>query len=42
VIYANEKPPSIELARYHYNKAVALGQPGNPDLEKMLNPGGQK
>jgi Flp pilus assembly protein TadD len=37
VIYASEKPPALELAKYHYNKALALGQPANPDLEKMLN-----
>jgi len=37
VIYASEKPPALELAKYHYNKALGLGQPANPDLEKMLN-----
>jgi Flp pilus assembly protein TadD len=36
VIYATQKPPFIELARFHYNKALALGQPGNPELEKQL------
>jgi Flp pilus assembly protein TadD len=36
VIYASQKPPFLELARYHYNKSLALGQPGNPDLDKQL------
>lgn len=37
VIYATQKPPFLELARFHYNKALALGQPANPDLEKQLD-----
>lgn len=36
VIYATQKPPFIELARLHYNKALALGQPANPELEKQI------
>ena len=36
VIYLGEKPPMAELARWHYQKALDLGQPRNPDLEKML------
>lgn len=36
VVYATQKPPFTELARYHYNKALALGQPANPELEKQL------
>lgn len=36
VIYLGEKPPMAELARWHYQKALELGQPHNPDLEKML------
>jgi tetratricopeptide (TPR) repeat protein len=36
VIYVGEKPPMAELARWHYKKALDLGQPHNPDLEKML------
>jgi len=39
VIYATQKPPFMELARYHYNKALALGQAPNADLEKQLNSG---
>jgi tetratricopeptide (TPR) repeat protein len=37
VVYAHQKPPAIALAKFHYNKAIALGQPPNPDLEKILN-----
>jgi hypothetical protein len=29
----------VELARWHYEKALAAGVPANPDLEKMLNAG---
>ncbi len=36
VIYATQRPPFMELAKYHYNKALSLGQPPNPDLEKQL------
>ena len=36
VIYLNQTPPLPLLARWHYQKAVAAGQPRNPDLEKML------
>lgn len=36
VIYISEKPPLAELARWHYQKALQLGQPRNPDLEKTL------
>jgi tetratricopeptide (TPR) repeat protein len=38
VVYATQRPPFLELARFHYNKARTLGQPANPDLEKQLNP----
>ncbi|HTG43561.1 MAG TPA: tetratricopeptide repeat protein [Verrucomicrobiae bacterium] len=37
VVYATQRPPFLELARFHYNKALALGQPANPELEKQLN-----
>jgi tetratricopeptide (TPR) repeat protein len=37
VIYLGETPPMVELARWHYQKALDLGQPHNPDLEKMLS-----
>ena len=36
VIYLGEKPPLAELARWHYQKAIELRQPHNPDLEKKL------
>ncbi len=36
VIYLNQDPPLVELARWHYEKAVQDGQPRNADLEKML------
>jgi Flp pilus assembly protein TadD len=36
VIYLNEDPPLVELARWHYQKALDDGQPRNPDLEKIL------
>jgi Flp pilus assembly protein TadD len=36
IIYLNQKPPARELARWHYQKAVASGQPRNSELEKKL------
>jgi len=35
-IYATEKPPSPELARWHYKRAVNLGHPKSPKLEAIL------
>ena len=35
-VYATQKPPSLALARWHYQKAMANGQPKNPELEKLL------
>jgi Tfp pilus assembly protein PilF len=40
-IYATEKPPSPELARWHYNRAVVLGHAKNPSLEAILAGGKQ-
>jgi Flp pilus assembly protein TadD len=37
VIYINQLPPLVELARWHYQKALDAGQPRNPDLEKILD-----
>ena len=37
VIYISQEPPLVELARWHYQKALDAGQPRNPDLEKMLD-----
>jgi Flp pilus assembly protein TadD len=36
VIYLTQEPPLVELARWHYQKALAAGQPHNAALEKML------
>jgi len=36
VIYINQTPPLVQLARWHYQKALAAGQPHNPELEKVL------
>jgi tetratricopeptide (TPR) repeat protein len=40
IIYLSANPPLVELARWHYEKALAAGVPPNADLEKMLKPGG--
>jgi Tfp pilus assembly protein PilF len=37
VVYATQIPPSVELARWHYQKALNAGHPKNPGLEKTLN-----
>ena len=36
VVYATQQPPATELARFHYQKALAAGYPPNSDLEKRL------
>ena len=36
IVYATQKPPFMELARWHYKKAVDFGHAKNPDLEKLL------
>jgi Flp pilus assembly protein TadD len=36
VMYLTQQPPLVELARWHYQKALAGGFPRNPDLEKMI------
>lgn len=36
VVYATQQPPFVELARWHYQKALAAGHPQNPELEKLL------
>ncbi|MEO8426506.1 MAG: tetratricopeptide repeat protein, partial [Verrucomicrobiota bacterium] len=38
VVYATQRPPFRELARLHYQKAVAGGHPKNPELEKLFEP----
>lgn len=37
IIYATQKPAFIELARFHYGKALSLGHPKNAELEKALD-----
>jgi hypothetical protein len=37
VAYITQQPPLVELARWHYQKALAAGHARNPDLEKMLD-----
>jgi Tfp pilus assembly protein PilF len=36
VAYITQEPPLVELARWHYQKALTAGHPKNPDLEKMI------
>ena len=36
--YASQRPPLVELARWHYQKALAAGHSPNPELEKLLAP----
>jgi tetratricopeptide (TPR) repeat protein len=37
VFYLTQQPPSLELARWHYQKALAAGFPRNPEMEKMMD-----
>lgn len=39
VVYAGDHPPSVELARWHYKKALALGHQRSATLDKLLTPG---
>jgi tetratricopeptide (TPR) repeat protein len=36
VIYLSQKPPLVQLARWHYQKALDAGQARNPDFEKAM------
>jgi tetratricopeptide (TPR) repeat protein len=36
IVYAMQKPPALELARRHYKRALELGLPKDPRLEKLL------
>ena len=36
VFYLTQQPPSVELARWHYDKAIAAGFPRNPEMEKLF------
>jgi hypothetical protein len=38
IVYATQNPPYLSLARYHYQKAIALNHARNPELEKVLGP----
>jgi tetratricopeptide (TPR) repeat protein len=38
VIYANQSPPFLHLARFHYLKALALGHPADEKLAKLVAP----
>lgn len=40
VFYLQDKPPSIELARRHYYRALELGAQRDPAIEKTLKPEG--
>lgn len=37
VIYATQRPPFLELARWHYERSLSLGHPKNSSLEKILS-----
>jgi len=37
LVYVHQKPPFIELARWHYNKALASGHPTNPEMERLID-----
>lgn len=37
VIYITQKPPRLELARWHYQKAVSSGSPPSADFERELD-----
>jgi Tfp pilus assembly protein PilF len=39
VAYITRQPPLVELARWHYQKALAAGHAPNPELEKLLDAG---
>jgi Tfp pilus assembly protein PilF len=36
VVYLSQQPPMVELARWHYQKALGAGQKHNADFEKKL------
>ena len=36
VFYLSQQPPLVELARWHYQKALAANLPHNPEIERML------
>ena len=36
VVYLTQDPPLVELARWHYRRALSSGAPRNPELEKLI------
>jgi Flp pilus assembly protein TadD len=40
VIYVTQTPPMVELARWHYQKALANGHPSNQELDSMIEKAG--
>jgi Tfp pilus assembly protein PilF/chromosome segregation ATPase len=36
VVYAGNKPPSLELARWHYQRSLSLGHAKSQSLDKLL------
>jgi Flp pilus assembly protein TadD len=36
MVYTERKPPAIELARRHYYRALELGAPADPDMDRLL------
>jgi tetratricopeptide (TPR) repeat protein len=36
IVYAGNQPPSLELARWHYKRALALGHEKSMSMEKLL------
>jgi Tfp pilus assembly protein PilF len=42
VLYAKQKTPKIELARYHYRKALDLGAEPDPQIEAILKAAADK
>jgi tetratricopeptide (TPR) repeat protein len=37
IVYATQKPPALELARWHYQKGLASGRAKDSKLEQMLS-----
>ncbi len=37
-VYLTQKPPLVELARWHYKKALDAGHARDPGMEKLLDP----
>ncbi len=37
IVYATQRPPALELARWHYQKGLASGHPKDSKLEQMLS-----